>query len=107
MTDNTGNPYPESTRLGSSERRRAALLDILYLMSLIWLYLMAFIVPLAGIVTGIVFSSAAGTEETKRIGRICLILGIISIFLYFLFIMVIISVGGLLLQLPFSSGEGL
>jgi hypothetical protein len=44
----------------------------------IFLYLVSFSVPIAGIIIGIVFMSR-GDPESRSLGRTCLILGIISV----------------------------
>uniref|UniRef100_A0A7C6ECL5 DUF4190 domain-containing protein n=1 Tax=candidate division WOR-3 bacterium TaxID=2052148 RepID=A0A7C6ECL5_UNCW3 len=59
--------------------RTTALIDILYLTNLTWLYVFSLICPLFGIVFGVIISTGSLSAKGKRIGKICLILGIINI----------------------------
>ncbi|MEO0079606.1 MAG: hypothetical protein ABIK44_02895 [candidate division WOR-3 bacterium] len=78
----------------AQQERWQALIDILYLGQLVYIYVFAAIYPLVGIVYGILFTAAGVSPKTKRIGRICLILGIINLALCLL-----IAIGLLVLGL--------
>jgi hypothetical protein len=55
-----------------------------------WLfYVLSFIVPIAGIIIGIIYLTKAD-EELKRFGKTCLIFAAIPIALYLLYILVVI-----------------
>ncbi len=46
----------------------------------IFLYLLSFFIPLAGVIIGVVFMSRPD-PESKQMGQTCLILGVVSIFI--------------------------
>jgi len=97
-------PNPEYRPI---DNRRDALVEMLYLLLAIWLYVTALAAPLVGIIVGIVFMSAGRMATTKRMGRVCLILGIINaVFLIGVFTM-LAALGGLAARLPFMLWEGM
>ncbi|MEO0114701.1 MAG: hypothetical protein ABIK93_04430 [candidate division WOR-3 bacterium] len=69
--------------------RASALIDILYLTNVTWLYVFSLIYPLFGIIFGVIISTGSISEKGKRIGKICLILGIINIGLSVLILIVL------------------
>ena len=84
------------------ERRRLAFFDIAYLLLVISLYAGCLFSPLLGIVLGIALMSAGATEETRRVGRVCLILGIANAVLVVITMIGMIAVGGVVSRLPFK-----
>jgi hypothetical protein len=82
------------------EKRKLAFFDIAYLLLVIALYASCLLSPLFGIVLGIAFLSGGATDETRRVGRICLILGIINIVLVVITMAGMIAMGGLMTRLP-------
>lgn len=73
--------------------RTQALIDILYLTNITWLYVFSLIYPLFGIIFGIIISSGSNSDKGKRIGRICLLLGVINIVLAILGLIVFLIFG--------------
>ena len=88
------------------EQRKKSLVDILYLLLLTWLYLLSLVYPLVGIVLGIVLLTWATTEDVKRVGKVCLILGIVNVVLVLIVLGTAIAIGGFMASLPFSSHWG-
>jgi len=72
-----------------------SLIDILYVMNVTWLYIFSLIYPLFGIIFGIILSSGSISDAGKKIGRICLVLGIINIILSILIVVAFIFIGGI------------
>lgn len=85
---------------GTGEKRKSTLIDIVYLLVLVWLYFISLVYPLAGIVLGIVLLSAGSTEDTKKHGRICLILGVVNVALFLMLMVLAITLGGVMSNLP-------
>ena len=83
----------EKNKPNDQTSRTQALIDILYLTNVTWLYVFSLIYPLFGIIFGVIILTGSISDKGKRIGRICLILGIINI---------VISILGLVLLLVFS-----
>ena len=83
----------EKTMPESQASRTQALIDIIYLTNVTWLYVFSLIYPLFGIIFGVIILTGSVSDKGKRIGRICLIIGIINI---------VISILGLVLLLVFS-----
>lgn len=91
MTTETPLPaLPEESRL---VERQQALVDILYLSQVTWLYVFSLLYPVMGIFYGILFLVGGLAPKTKRIGRICLILGIINTVLVIVFLVVMLVLG--------------
>jgi hypothetical protein len=80
----------EAIIVKGQENRSQALVDILYLMNITWLYVFSLIYPLFGIIFGVIHLTGAISLQAKRIGKICLILGIINIVLSILILVVLI-----------------
>ena len=80
-----------------AERTRA-LVDILYLMQVTWLYIFAAIYPFMGLFYGILLLAGGLDPKTKKIGRIVLILGIVNLALVIIAVIgiIVLSVSGLL-----------
>jgi fumarate reductase subunit D len=58
--------------------RWQALVDILYLSQVTWLYVFSLIYPVVGLFFGILLLAGGISAPAKKVGRICLILGIIN-----------------------------
>jgi hypothetical protein len=93
-------PADRASLMDLAGKRRVVLIDVLYLLLITLLYSVSLLSPLFGIVVGIVLMSWGGTDETRRIGRICLILGIINIGLTLIVMTIMIAFGGLMSHLP-------
>lgn len=65
-------------RLPQPERWHA-LVDLLYLNQVIFLYLFSAVYPFMGLFYGTVYLLGSVSPRARRIGRICLILGIINL----------------------------
>ncbi len=59
--------------------RWQALVDILYLSQLFTLYVFSATYPFMGLIYGILLLAGGVAPKTKKIGRLCLILGIINL----------------------------
>lgn len=80
-------------------KRIQSLIDIIYLVNVTWLYVFSLIYPLFGIIFGVVIFQGSISEQGKKIGRTCLILGIINIGLFIIAITLFIVLGGILSNL--------
>ena len=63
----------------AQQERAHALVDILYLMQVVWLYVFAAVYPFVGLMYGIILMTGSLSPKAKRIGRIVLILGIVNL----------------------------
>jgi hypothetical protein len=70
-----------------------ALVDILYLTQVTWLYLFAALYPFVGILYGVLLLAGSATAKAKRIGRVCLILGIVNTALFIVAMVVLLVLG--------------
>jgi hypothetical protein len=87
----TNIPTPDRKIIPNNQETRAqTLVDILYLTNVTWLYTFSLIYPLFGIIFGVIISTGAISKQAKRIGKICLILGIVNIALFVLGLVVIL-----------------
>ncbi|MEO0131963.1 MAG: hypothetical protein ABIK73_03380 [candidate division WOR-3 bacterium] len=75
---------PQKERIGT-------LIDIFYISNLVWLYIFSLVYPLFGIIVGSILYSSALTNQTKKIGRICIILGAVNIILAIVFVFIIFA----------------
>lgn len=83
--------------------RMQALIDILYLTNTTWLYTFSLIYPLFGIIFGVILLQGSLSEQGKRIGKTCLILGIVNLALVIISVILIIVLGGALTKMiPYS-----
>jgi len=83
--------------------RLQALIDILYLTNTSWLYVFSILYPLFGIMFGVILYQGSLSEQGKKIGKTCLILGLINLVLVAVVIIIIILVGGTLSKIiPYS-----
>jgi hypothetical protein len=98
-------PTPAVTA-DSHELRKRSLVDLLYLLVSVWIYLVSLFYPLVGIILGVVFMTWASTDDVKRMGKTCLILGIINIALLLLALGLTVALGGLFSSLPFAHKWG-
>lgn len=73
--------------------RWQALVDILYLTQLTWLYVFAAIYPFFGLFYGILLISGSISPRAKRVGRVCLILGIINLALAIVAVIAFVALG--------------
>jgi len=105
--DQLASPPPGTALSGNPERRKIALLDMLFLLVSLMMYLVSLFAPLAGIVLGVTFSNWAGTEETRKVGRTCLILGIVNIIAYLLVFIIMIAIGGMFSRFSLPNWGGL
>jgi hypothetical protein len=88
--NNTGQIQTEPIISNSQGNRAQALVDILYLTNVTWLYVFSLIYPLFGIIFGVIILTGAISNPAKRIGKICLILGFINIALFVLSLVLIL-----------------
>lgn len=77
-----------------SERWRA-LTDLLYLNQVAFLYVFSALYPFMGLFYGILYMVGSLSSKAKRIGRVCLILGIVNL-------AVVLVAGGILLTLALT-----
>ncbi|MEO0116986.1 MAG: hypothetical protein ABIK97_05535 [candidate division WOR-3 bacterium] len=70
-----------------------AFIDVIYLYSVTIFYIMSLIYPLFGIIFGLILQNAGKTPSAKRIGKICLILGIINIVICLIFLIAMLVSG--------------
>ncbi len=86
MDNPTPQPSPaiRATLNGNQAERWHALIDILYLMQVAWLYLFAALYPFMGLFYGILLLAGGLSSKTKKIGKIVLVLGIINLALFIL-----------------------
>jgi len=89
---NEPTPEPPVTEPRLTERWQS-LVDILYLSQVTWLYLFSAIYPIMGLFYGILFLTGGITPKTRRIGRVCLILGIINAALVILVLISVLALG--------------
>jgi hypothetical protein len=83
--------------------RMQALIDILYLTNTTWLYVFSIIYPLFGIIFGIILSQGSLSEQGKKIGKTCLILGIVNLVLVVISVILILVLGSALTKMiPYS-----
>ncbi len=83
--------------------RMQALIDILYLANTTWLYTFSIIYPLFGIIFGIILLQGSLSEQGKKIGKTCLILGIINLALVAIIVVLIIALGSAITKMiPYS-----
>ncbi len=90
---NLNSAQTEAIIPNTQKNRTQTLVDILYLMNVTWLYVSSLIYPLFGIIFGVIFLTGSVSDNAKRIGRICLILGIINIVLALLSLIILIIFG--------------
>lgn len=83
---------PAEVGPGQSERWQA-LVDILYLSQLTALYVFSAVYPMIGMLYGFLLLAGGIAPKTKRIGRVCLILGIINTALVILSLAVLLVLG--------------
>jgi hypothetical protein len=94
-TNKTIIPTTLNDALQPQTNRLQSLIDILYLTNVIWLYVFSLIYPLFGIIFGIILSAGGISKPTKKVGRICIILGVVNIILFILVLIVLILAGNL------------
>jgi hypothetical protein len=71
-------PSPTTLLLPRQAERWQSLVDILYLSQVTMIYIFSAAYPFVGIFYGVLFLAGGLSPKTKRVGRICLILGIIN-----------------------------
>jgi len=85
-------PIPVETDPRLTERWQS-LVDIMYLSQVSWLYLFSAIYPIVGLFCGILFLSGSISPKGRRIGKVCLILGIINAALVLLGLILVLTLG--------------
>ena len=90
MDETTPNPAPTDPRL---DERWKSLVDILYLGSVTWLYLFSAIYPVVGLFFGILLLSGSVSPGGRKVGKVCLILGIINAVLVIFLFTLILALG--------------
>jgi len=81
--------------LSLQDKKRArfeATIDIVYLLTLLSLYVGAVLSPIMGIIYAILLKSGSLTDRGKKIGKTCLIIALISLGVWVLFFIIIIIV---------------
>ena len=73
--------------------RWQSLVDIMYLSQVTWLYLFSAIYPVMGLFFGILFLTGSISPTGKRVGRVCLILGIINTAIVILALILVLTLG--------------
>ncbi|HTW90564.1 MAG TPA: hypothetical protein VMH22_02535 [bacterium] len=73
--------------------RWQSLVDILYVSQVTFLYIFSAIYPIVGIVFGALFLAGSLSAGGKKVGRVCLILGIINTVLVIVFLSVFMALG--------------
>lgn len=73
--------------------RWQALVDILFLNQVVFLYIFSAIYPFMGLFYGIVLLVGSVSPSAKKIGRVCLILGIINTALSIIAAVVFVALG--------------
>jgi len=79
----------------TQDQKRArfeATIDIVYLLTLLSLYVGAVLSPIMGIIYAILLKSGSLTDRGKKIGKTCLIIALISLGVWVLFFIIIIIV---------------
>lgn len=94
-TNKTNLPAWLNETMQQQAGRIQSLIDILYLTNVVWLYVFSLIYPLFGIIFGIILSNGSLSQSSKKIGRICLILGIINIILSILVLIIFMLIGNI------------
>ncbi len=74
----TATPSEATQLLPRSLDRWHVLIDVLYLTQVTWLYVFSLLYPLVGLFYGILLLAGSVSDRSKRIGRVCLILGIVN-----------------------------
>jgi uncharacterized paraquat-inducible protein A len=64
------------------EERKAALFDMGYLVVALNLYVASFIVPVIGVVAGLMLLIGGAHERPRRVGKLCLIIAAAAILLW-------------------------
>jgi len=90
MDETTPRPGENDTRLAE---RWQSLIDVLYLSQVTWLYLFSAVYPVVGLFYGILLLAGSASPGAKRIGRVCLILGIINTVLVMLVLITVLTLG--------------
>ncbi len=81
-------------------RRGRIVIDLLCVGAVALFFVYSLAIPLFGIIIGAVLLNIGVSPQSKRVGKACLILGIISIVFYFLFLVMSLVIG----TLPFLQG---
>jgi hypothetical protein len=90
MDETTQKPAETDPRL---TERWQSLVDILYLGSVTWLYLFSAIYPVVGLFFGVLLLSGSISPNGKKVGKVCLILGIINAAVVILFLILALTLG--------------
>ncbi|HDR00012.1 MAG TPA: hypothetical protein ENN51_07010 [candidate division WOR-3 bacterium] len=79
MTEET---VPAPVLLPRQAERWQALVDILYIFQLVSLYLFSAVYPFVGLFYGLLLMLGSVSPRAKKVGRICLIIGIVNTALF-------------------------
>jgi uncharacterized membrane protein len=90
MDESTLAPATNEPRL---TERWHAVVDFLYLSQVTYFYIFSALYPGVGLFYGILLLAGGVTPKTKRIGRICLILGIVNTVVVILALGVVLALG--------------
>ncbi len=99
----TNNPIWLNEIMLLQSGRIQTLIDMLYLFNVTWLYVFSLIYPLFGIIFGIILYQGSISASSKKLGRTCLILGIINLVLVIICVTIFVIIGGVLSNfIPYS-----
>ncbi|MCX7757165.1 MAG: hypothetical protein N2166_02460 [candidate division WOR-3 bacterium] len=86
--------------LSSAQKERVgSLIDILYVTNIVGLYIFSLLYPLFGIIYGVILYNTSLVAPTRKIARICIILGAINILLTLGFFFIIFAIKNFFSQL--------
>lgn len=85
--------HEEHSPSEKSQERKEALVDILFLFCVTWLYIVSILCFPVGIVLGIVLRVGSHTEKAKKVGLIALILGLIGFGLSLIWLILFMFMG--------------
>ncbi len=98
---NKANWFNEAMQMQAG--RMQSLIDMMYLLNVTWLYIFSLVYPLFGIIFGVILLQGSLSPQGKKIGRTCLILGIVNIALCIITFLIFVVFGGLLTKyIPYS-----
>ena len=85
----------ETPRPEELENRFRGMIDIVYLSYTVWFYVASLLYPLFGIIMGVILVYGSVHPQAKKIGKICFILGVISIIVWIIILLIFgLVVGG-------------
>ena len=78
--------------------RLDAVVDIVYLLGLAFIYVISLVLPILGIAIAIILKTGALTERVKKVGRVCLILGLAGLGLWLLAVILVFLAAAVLMS---------